>query len=175
MSDVINPYQSPETAAVAVKPLVAQGPLTENMLIYLKRASPWLRFLGIVGFIGAGLTTLSGFSFAAFIPAINQVWDEIPGFGSFSTVMGAIFGGGMAVFSIGGGVLMFFPSLFMYRFGDKIRSYLRTGMDQDLEMALKNNHSLWKFTGIICIISLAFIPLLVIGVIIVAVAVTFAS
>ena len=175
MANAINPYQSPETAAVPVRPLVAQGNLTENMLLSLKGASPWLRFLGIMGFIGAGFTILSGLFFIAFVPMVSQVWDEIPGFEMFSAVVGAVFGGGMAIFSIGGGVLMFFPSLFMYRFGDRIRRYLRTGADQDLEQAFKNNKSFWKFSGIICIISLAFIPLLIIGGIIVAVIVAVAS
>ena len=175
MSDGINPYQSPETMAIPVEPLVVQGTLTENMLVLLKGASPWLRFLGIVGFIGAGLTALSGLSVISVVPIMRGVWDEIPGFSTFSGIFGAIFGSGMAVLTVGGGVLMVFPSLFMYRFGDKIRSYLRTGRDQDLEEAFRNNKSLWKFSGIVCIISLAFIPLMIIGVVIVAVAMAFVS
>ena len=162
MSDAVNPYQSPETTAVPVKPLVAQGALTETMLIYLKGASPWLKFIGVLGFISAGLTALSGLSFLLFIPLMRQVWNEIPGFEAFSGTVGTVFGGTMTVFSIGGGALMFFPSLFLYRFGEKIHSYLRTGTDQDLELAFKNNKSFWKFIGIICIISLAFIPLMII-------------
>ena len=169
MSDAVNPYQSPETAAVPVKPLVAQGTLTEAMLIYLKQASPWLRFIGILGFIGAGLTFLSGLVSIAFVPLMRQIWDEIPGFDTVSDVVSAIFGGTMVVFCLGGGVLLFFPALFIYRFGDKIRSYLRTGTDQELEQAFKNNKSFWKFVGIIYIISLAFIPLMIVGGIIVAV------
>jgi hypothetical protein len=139
------------------------------MLVYLKGASPWLRFVGILGFVCAGLTALSGISLFAFIPMMGQVWNEVPGFESFGDVFGVVFSGGMAVFTIGAGVLIFFPSLFIYRFGDKIRSYLRAGADQDLEQALKNNKSLWKFIGIVCIISLAFIPVMIIGTIIVAV------
>jgi hypothetical protein len=73
------------------------------------------------------------------------------------------------MFGVGGGVLEFFPSLFIYRCGDKIRGYLRSGTDQDLELALKNNKSYWKFLGIVCIVSLAFIPLMIIGGIIIGV------
>jgi len=162
MSDAANPYQSPETAAVPVTPLVAQGTLTENMLIYLKQASPWLRFVGILGFITAGLTAAWGLISFAYVPLIRQVWDEIPAFGAIGVAFGAAFGGGMAVLSIGTGAIMFLLSLFIYRFGDKIRSYLRTGTDQELEQALKNNRSFWKFLGIFCIVSLAFVPVLII-------------
>ena len=169
MSEAANPYQSPETIAVPVKPLTAPGTLTETMLIYLKEASPWLRFLGVLGFIGAGMTALSGLSFLAIVPLMEAIFDSASGFESLGDAFGAIFSGGMSVFFIGAGALMFFPSLFMYRFGDKIRGYLRTGADQDLELAFKNNKSLWKFTGIISIIYLAIIPLMIIGAIIVGV------
>ena len=174
MSDAVNPYQSPETQAVPVKPLISQGALTETMLIYLKGASPWLRFIGVMGFVGAGLTVLSGLSSFLFVPLMKQTWDEIPGIGSFSGVLGVVLSGTMAVFCIGGGVLMFFPSLFIYRFGERIRSYLRTGTDQELEQAFKNNKSFWKFAGIICIIYLSFIPLAIIGAIIAAVVLALA-
>jgi len=169
MSDTVNPYQSPETAAVPEKTLGAQGSLTETMLIYLKQASPWLKFIGILGFVSAGLTVLSGVVFFAVVPMMGELWGEIPGFETtFRGVSGAVFGGGMAVLCMGGGALIFFPALFVYRFGERIRSYLRTGMDLELEQAFKNNKSLWKFLGIICIIQLAFFPLAVIGGIIAA-------
>jgi hypothetical protein len=169
MSDAVNPYQSPETSGVPVQPLVAQGSLTETMLISLKGASPWLRFVGILGFVSAGLTVLSSFSFFAIIPLMEQAWGEIPGLESFGNAFGAIFGGGMVLLFIAAGVLMFFPSLYIYRFGDKIRAYLRTGTDQDLEAAFKYNKSLWKFVGILCIVQLALVPLIIIAGIIIGV------
>ena len=169
MSDTVNPYQSPETVAAPVKPLVAQGSITETMLIYLKGASPWLRFMGILGFIGSGLTALGSLIFLVMIPLVGRVWEDIPGFEAFGGAFGAFFSGSMMVFGLAGGVLLFFPALFTYRFGERIRSYLRTGMEHELELALKNNKSLWKFNGILCIIYLAFIPLLIVAGIIIAV------
>ena len=174
MSDTVNPYQSPATAAVPEKPLTAQGNITETMLIHLKGAAPWLRFIGILGFIGSGLTALWGIIFIAIVPVTRRVLEGVPELESIGNMMGAVFGGSIAVLLVGMGVLMFFPSLFMYRFGDKIRSYLRTGTDAELELALKNNASLWKFLGILCIIELAFIPLMVIGGIIAALVSAFA-
>ena len=174
MSDAVNPYQSPVTAAVPLKPIVAQGTLTENMLIDLKGASPWLRFIGILGFISAGLTAVSGLISFAFVPLMNQLWDEIQGFETLGAAFGIIFTGGMAVLCLGAAVLIFFPSLFIYRFGQKIRSYLRTGTDQELEQAFRNNKSFWKFSGILCIIYLAFIPVMIIAGIIAALVSAFA-
>lgn len=175
MSDPVNPYQSPGTEAIPVKPLAAQGLITEPMLVYLKATSPWLRFVGIVGFIGAGFIALMGLAMLALIPLMGGVWNEIEGFEAFSDAfVGALFSGTVTAYFIAIGAVVFVPSLFIYRSGEKIRSYLKTGVDQDLEMALKNNKSLWKFIGICYIISLAFVPLIIIAAIIVALVVALA-
>jgi len=173
MSDIVNPYQSPETVAVPVTPLLTQGALTDTMLMYLKGASPWLKFIGILGFIGAGLTALWGIIFFAAGSAVGQFWSSIPGlesFNTFSNAAGAAFGILTGMLIIGAAALIFFPSLFLYRFGTKIHSYIRNGLDQDLEQAFKNNKSFWKFSGIICIVYLAIIPLSIIIAVIAAVA-----
>ena len=170
MSDTVNPYQSPSTVATPVKPLVAQGTLTETMLVYLKGASPWLRFIGILGFIGAGTIALWGVFFFAVGLISGGAWTQIPGIDTIADISGDL-GGVFAVLTglltIGLAALAFFPARYTYRFGAKIRVYLREGREQDLELAFKNNKSLWKFLGIICIIQLAFIPLMIIGGIIV--------
>jgi hypothetical protein len=172
MSDTSNPYRSPETSINPVKPFVAQGTLTETMLVYLKQASPWLRFIGILGFIQCGFMVIGGLSFFIFMP-FRQAWNElsqVPGFEA-AALRGSVFGGVFGIYFLGGAVLLFFPSFFIYNFGSKIRTYLRTGADQDLEGALKNNKSLWKFLGILAIISLALVLIVFIISIIVAVAV----
>jgi hypothetical protein len=173
MSDISNTYQSPETYVNPVKPLIAQGTLTETMLMYLKQASPWLRFIGVLGFIQCGFMALSALSFFIITP-FRAVWSElgqVPGFEAFVSGLGGIFGGFFGVYFLGGTVFLFFPSYFIYNFGSKIRTYLRTGTEQDLEGALKNNKSLWKFYGILAIIGLALIPVIFI-IAIIAVVVT---
>jgi hypothetical protein len=65
------------------------------------------------------------------------------------------------IFYLGFAALMFFPTLFIFRFGRKIQSYLHTGNEADLELAFKNNKSLWTFAGILSIISLAFFSIFI--------------
>ena len=173
MSDIANPYQSPEAKTEAIKPLSAQGFLTESMLKNLSDASPWLQFLGVMGFIGAGLCALGGLGSLIVIPfttsAINFLGDELGGLSVFFGTAGPIMIV-YAIYMIGAGALMFFPALFTYRFGAKLRSYVQNNTEQDLEAAFKNNKSLWKFNGILMIIGLAAIPVLIIIGIVVAVA-----
>ena len=160
MSDIVNPYQSPEAVVVQDNVPAAQGALTEATLIQLKGASPWLRFVGILGFIWAGFTVLIGIVFLVLVPLFTQ---SIVGLEPFDGIMDAVYWVIIAVFTIIAGGVMGLPALYMYRFGERIRGYLRTGAEQELETAFKNNRFFWKFTGIVCIVSLAFFPLTMIG------------
>jgi hypothetical protein len=129
------------------------------MLMYLKQASPWLRFIGILGFIMCGFMVMGALPFFVRAPFVNT-WgelSEIPGFEAVASNMGVV-GVGFGIYLLGLAVLSFFPCYFIYNFGAKIRTYLRTGAEQDLEGALKNNKSLWKVSGILTIVILAFIP-----------------
>jgi hypothetical protein len=169
MSDIVNPYEGPETAVVPDIATAGQGSLTEAMLVQLKGASPWLRFVGVLGFIGAGFTILTGVVFLTLVPFFTR---SFAGIDPLNGVMEAVTFVIIAAFCIIVGGFMILPSLFMFRFGERIRGYLRTGAEQELEAAFKNNRLLWKFIGIICIVSLAFFPLMMIGSIIAALAFT---
>jgi len=159
MSDFENPYKSPETTVVPEKVQGGSG-LTETMLGYLKEASPWMRFIGILGFIGAGFTCLIGIIFAV---ASSALTDFTEGFGNFPVWL-------LSLFYIGLGAVLFFPARFTYNFGAKLRNFQFSGSDEDLEAAFKNNKSLWKFQGILYIVYLALIPFLIVVAIVVATA-----
>jgi len=159
MSDSENQYNSPEAPVVPDKKQVVGG-LTETMFTYLKEASPWLKFIGILGFIGCGLMILGSLSFVFISIAASAMLDE---FAAFPIWL-------VTPLYFASGALLFFPSLFTYRFGEKIRKYQFSNADEDLEEAFKNNKSLWKFYGIMCIISLAATPVLLIIMAVVVVA-----
>jgi hypothetical protein len=148
VSDTLNPYQSPQNISVPEAPLVSRGELSETMLRSLKEASPWLRFIGILSFISCGFMTLGGVVATIVLLAVSSLAEEIGG--SYMALLGLLY--------VVLGVVMFFPARFIYFFGAKIRSYQLNNSQEDLELALKNNKSLWKFFGICCIISLAFVP-----------------
>ncbi|MDR0399522.1 MAG: hypothetical protein LBH51_01090 [Treponema sp.] len=162
MSDT-NPWQSPE-AAVKVEESAVQGILTAAMIRYLKESSPWLRFIGILGYVGAVFFIVSGL--AAAVAAI------VTGGGLFSGVSGAVsvFLGLIYVVS---GAAAFFYARFTHAFGAKIRNYLQSGAERDLEEAFKNNRSLWKFTGILAIVGISFVPLGIVAVLVTALSSVF--
>jgi hypothetical protein len=159
MSETVNFFESPKTVAVPENGYGEQGILTEVMLSHLKRSAPWLKFVSVLGFIGAGLLVAWG------IVRLNA-WDLVfSGIEVESQVRLLYRLEGILYF--GAGIILFFSAFFMHRFGVKISLYMRTGMDRDLERALQNNASLWKFTGIAMIVYIG-IPLLAIVIILIA-------
>jgi len=159
MSDYENPYNSPEAPIVPEKSQNV-GNLNETMLRYLNETSPWLRFIGIIGFIGCGILTITGIIFAIFPRMISTTFMNVSGSGPFWVIS-------ILYFALG--ILLFFPSRFTYDFGAKIRKYQFSNSDIDLELAFKNNKSLWKFYGILCIVYLALIPFMIVIAIIIGV------
>jgi hypothetical protein len=167
MSDTDNLYQSPQTDVNAANPLAPEWRLTKTMVLYLKGASPWLRFLGILGFIGAGGTMLGGLLFliAALLGGgllTEALTSQMDGEAAAAGIVG-----GVTIFTafliIAAGLICFFPARFTYNFGKKIKNFLQNNAEGELEAAFKNNKSLWKFMGIMTIIYLAFLPVLLIA------------
>ncbi|MDR3173033.1 MAG: hypothetical protein LBU19_02175, partial [Treponema sp.] len=142
------PVQAEENAA--------QGVLTALMIRYLKEASPWLRFIGIMGYIGAIFLIVSGVIMSIALLITGQNFGS--SWGPLSALMGVIY--------VTLGVLAFFPARFTHKFGAKLRNYLLSGAERDLEEAFKNNRSLWRFSGILLIVYLAILPVaLIMGVV----------
>ncbi|MDR2028375.1 MAG: hypothetical protein LBP93_02415 [Treponema sp.] len=161
MSD--NPYQSPQTAAGTTAPLAPYGGLTETMAYYLRGAAPWLRFLGIMGFIGCGVLAVFGLIALIAMPSLVSKMEEMEEMEVWGSLLSTSVGGLYIVL----GVIGFFPARFIYCFGERIRSFLRSNSDQELEQAFKYNRAFWKFSGIMTIIYLAIIPvIIVIGIIV---------
>jgi hypothetical protein len=160
MSDSENPYQSPESPIIPETSQNSGMPLTNNMLQYLVETSPWLRFIGIIGYIGSGLCCFGGI-----ISAIALIIG--------SNVIGDFGGAPVWIFPLiylPLGAILFFPAHFTYKFGQRIRKYQYSHSNEDMESGFKYNKSYWKFMGILYIIYLAVIPFSVVIAIIAGVA-----
>ena len=146
MSDFSNPYNSPQSPIVPEK--IQNGAMTDTMLFYLKEAAPWLRFIGVMGFISFGFTCLG---------AVTTLITSLVSFESATATVLSL-----QIVYILIGLLIFFPARFTYLFGAKIRNYMLSNADEDLEAALRNNKSYWKFCGILTIVCLAIVPVMII-------------
>lgn len=160
MSDIENPYQSPESQIIPETPQSADNSITPLMLKYLSEASPWLRFIGILGYIGCGIMVISGIVMAATANATGELFENFIDFPFW--IIGFLY--------IPLALLLFFPSHYTFKFGQKIRNYQFSNSNDDLENAFKNNKSLWKFYGILMIVYLAILPVVIVVSVIIGVA-----
>ena len=130
--------------------------LSEKMIYYLQGAAPWIRFVGIAGFVFLGLTLISLLVLTANSDSID----------SYSMGMDFDTGPLLIITTLPALAVGFFCSFFTYRFGNKIKAYCKTKDPAELENAFKNNKALWTLSGVLFIISLAIVALaILIGII----------
>ena len=124
--------------------------IPQGIINYLQETSPWLRFCGIVNFINAVFLIISGF----FVLIGERNYYFYYSSGSLTEIVFVIY--------IILAVIVFVPGYFMFMSGTKLRNAIKANSTQELELAFSNNKFLWKYTGILMIITLS---LAVIGII----------
>ena len=123
----------PLPASSSSAPTTSPSPVAAQ----LQRTQPWVRFMAIMGFIIAGFMVLFGLAVGAVGAAT----------GNYQTL------GVMVLYPIMG-VVYVFPSIFLLRYADRIKTFVASGQEQDLAGALDAQRSFWKFAGILTIVSI---------------------
>ena len=123
----------PLAASSSSAPTTSPSPVA----VQLQRTQPWVRFLAIMGFIIAGFMVLFGLVVGAAGAAT----------GNYQTL------GIMVLYPIMG-VVYVFPSIFLLRYADRIKTFVASGQEQDLAGALDAQRSFWKFAGVLTIVSI---------------------
>jgi hypothetical protein len=128
-----NPYRSPAPATASSEiPTVGAMAVTERSVELLRATRPWVRFLSVVGFIGAGLMVLGGLFAAVF--GLSQGQFEMVGAAAFYMVIG---------------LLYFFGALYLGRYASAISTLETVRSTLTLEEALAAQKTLWRYFGIL--------------------------
>ena len=126
----------------------------------LKETAMWGRFLGILGFIYSGiisvLAVFSGFFFEKLIPKTEL---------NKAALIGGVF---IGVFYFFIAVVVFFMSMYLFKFGNKAQVALKNNDQESLVESLKNLRLYFRFIGVITLISLIFTALAVVGILVAA-------
>ncbi len=133
----------------------------ENQLVldelaqrHLAETSKWSKFLSIMGFIGSGLLVLLAFFMGTILSIMpSDGVEPLNGVaGAFGTVFYLLFA-----------ALYFYPSLLLYRFATRSEAALRSQDQNLLNDALDNQRSMYKFIGILTIITIGIYVLIILG------------
>jgi hypothetical protein len=115
--------------------------VTQPMLLLLRQTKPWVMFISVMGFIYVGLMVFIGV-------VAMFVFSRFSGTGTIAS------SGMFTILNVLMGILYFFPSLFLFKFASSIGRLLDGGGAIEMEEALSNQKSFWKFIGILVIVAL---------------------
>jgi hypothetical protein len=134
-----NPYAAPivDQERLPTANLPGDGQVTPAVLDAMRQTRPWVLFLGILGFIGAGFMVLGGLAMLV-----------------AGSAMGGAEVGAVAALYIVLAVVYIFPSLYLYRYASSIKMLLTGYGVHALEEALTHQKSFWKLVGIVTAVSM---------------------
>ncbi|HEX2223654.1 MAG TPA: DUF5362 family protein [Thermoanaerobaculia bacterium] len=142
-----SPLSGPPRAAFA-----AEG-VGQSTLGYLKDTKPWVRMFSILGFIGSAFAVLAGL---LMMVGSSFLGEEMSG------AVGVGMGLGYILFA----VLYIMPSLFLWRYASAIQTLLSSRRTADLDEALKQQKSFWRFIGLLTAVLLVIYALILVGVVV---------
>ncbi len=128
-----NPYQSP-TSDLTGTNSAANSEVSPRAISELLGTKPWVRFIAVLGFIGAAFMFLGSLGMFA---AATQV-------GAPMAIVGVIY--------ILYGIIFIFPTLKLWKYGSAIGNLQISRSTAHLEEALLQQRVYWKFIGIMIII-----------------------
>jgi hypothetical protein len=149
-----DPYASP---LMNVQPTGRTGhaAISQGVIQQLAGTKGWVRFISVLMFVGAGFMLLIGLAML------------LMGNAMASATKNPMFSGGMGVFmAVTYGIIAFvyiFPALKLWKYATCIGNLMSSGAALDLEMALNEQRSFWKFIGILFLIFLSLYAVFFIG------------
>ncbi|WP_316806406.1 DUF5362 family protein [Pedobacter agri] len=128
--------------------------VTEDMRSYLYDITKWAKFLSVVGFVISIFIIIAAFS----IPALV---DNNPAIAAQMGPLGASGATIITVIYFVMGLLLFYPSILLNRVANKGKQGVLFGDQENLNQAVSNLKSLFKFWGVVTIAIIAFYFLMI--------------
>lgn len=135
-----NPYSSPRASGARPSegaPGTGAAAVSEGTIEMLRQTKPWVRFLSVMGFLGAALLVLAG----VFLMLVGG-----SGPGAPPRFLGIIY--------LPFGLLYIVPAVYLWRYADGIRDLIFGRRVEQLEDALQSQKSFWKFAGVMTLVVL---------------------
>lgn len=122
--------------------------VSEEIRSYLYDSARWTNFLSIVGFITAGLIILSALTVSSVLNTMSA--------GGMSPAIAKIGGTGLAFVLFIYAMIVFYPSLLLYKYSTYAKKAVLYGSQEELESAMKKMKDYFKYCGILTIVLIAF-------------------
>ena len=134
--------------------------IDDAAISHLKESLVWGKFLGVMGFVYSAVIAVSGI-FTGII--FSGIWSN------HSRRSSRIMEGSITAFIyLAGATVIFFMSLYLFRFAKTIQISILSNNQESLSNAFRNLKLYFRFSGIISIITLVLTVLAVVGMLIAA-------
>jgi hypothetical protein len=130
--------------------------IDSTISMHLRETAVWGKFLSIIGFVYCGLVAM-GAIFAA------SLFAKITG-SSVGNSGGILAGGSIAIFYLAIAVVIFFMSMYLFRFAKNTQAAIKANDQDELTTSFKNLKIYFRFAGIITVVTLIFTVLGIIGI-----------
>jgi hypothetical protein len=128
------------------------GPITRGMVEHLRDTRPWVLFVSILGFVGAGFMVVLALAVAV-IGALPTESDEL----------GLAGGIALAAVYLLGALLYVVFAFRLYQYAAAIRSFTSSRDARSMEAALGHQRAFWRLVGIVGIVYLVILALIVLA------------
>lgn len=139
-----NPYNSPSANLFGSSSQTTTEAVPSEAITQLQRTKPWVRFFGVMMWLGSALMLLGG---AAFLLIALSGLASSAAAGMPKEMMV-----GLAVAYILMGFLYIYPTIKIWAYGSAIGRLVTSRSADDLVKALDMQRGFWKFIGIMLII-----------------------
>lgn len=133
------------------QPITTDYSITNISKKYLLETAKWGKFLGVVGFVCCGIMAVLSLFMGTLFSSIQH---------SSSMPFGGAFIGGIYLVLA---FIYFFPVLYLYKFSINLKSSVHAEDTVAMELAFKNQKSLFKFMGVFTIITIGLYILVFVG------------
>jgi hypothetical protein len=149
----MNPYApptSPYAPPPAMAPAAPGGAVSEQSIEMLRQTRPWVMLMGVLCFIGSAFMLLGGLGMLA-----------MGALASATAKSAAPMALGVVYIPLAG--LYIYPGLKLTKYGGAIGRLLQSRASVDLDAALGEQKSFWKFAGITTIVMIVLYIIFFIG------------
>lgn len=151
----IDPYSSP-SSSIQPPAYTSDALVTQGVLQQLAGTKPWVRFMSVMMFVGAGLMLLG--AVGMLLAGGAMAAGGKPGLLPAGAMVGIVILYALLA------LVYIYPALKLWSYASKIGALLISGSSMDLEAALSQQRSFWKFLGIMMIAIFVLYILFIIGI-----------
>jgi len=134
--------------------------IDSSIIVHLKETAAWGKFLGVIGFIYSGLIAAGAIVAASMLSNLTSSYSGGAG--------GLLAGGSVGVIYLVLAGVVFFMSMYLFRFAKNIQAALKSNDQEALTDSFNHLKIYFRFAGVITVVALIFTVLGVIGILVAA-------